>query len=178
MIQAFTMRCMACLVVLVIGFCFLAQADARKDEKMAKLRVLIDGNEVGLSATQRGDEVYVALDDFCKQIDAEAKVLEANGPLAVCREDLCIPLNVSGTEDTVTVGGVLLGRLAAFGEPLGLTWAQNNGSLVVTSGQVVAGLGIGNTPPSFTLPDLYSGAPVSVSDYRGKKTVFYMWASW
>ena len=163
---------------LMICVCLVNQADARKDGKMTTLRVLIDGNESDLIATQKGDDVYVALDHFCEQIDAEAKILESGGPLAVCREDLCIPLNVSGIEDTMTVDGVLLGRLAAFGDPLGLSWTQNNGSLVVTSGQVVAGLGIGNVPPSFTLPDLHSGAPVSVSDYRGKKTVFYMWASW
>ena len=40
------------------------------------------------------------------------------------------------------------------------------------------GLGIGHTPPAFTLPDLYSGELISLSDFRGKKTVFFMWASW
>jgi hypothetical protein len=178
MIQAVTMRRMVFLPVWMVCFFFLVSANAQKDEEMAMLRVLLDGTEVGLSATLRGDEVYVALDDFCKQIDAEAKVLEAGGALAVCREDLCIPLNVSDTEDTLTVAGVLFGRLTAFADPLGLVWTLNNGALEVTSGQVVSGLGIGNVPPPFTLPDLYSGAPVSVSDYRGKKTVFYMWASW
>lgn len=40
------------------------------------------------------------------------------------------------------------------------------------------GLGIGHAPPAFTLPDLYSGELVSLSDFRGKKTAFFMWASW
>ena len=40
------------------------------------------------------------------------------------------------------------------------------------------GLGIGHAPPVFTLPDLYSGELVSLSDFRGKKTAFFMWASW
>jgi hypothetical protein len=40
------------------------------------------------------------------------------------------------------------------------------------------GLGIGHAPPSFTLPDLYTGELISLSDFRGKKTVFFMWASW
>ena len=40
------------------------------------------------------------------------------------------------------------------------------------------GLGIGHAPPSFTLPDLYTGELISLSGFRGKKTVFFMWASW
>lgn len=40
------------------------------------------------------------------------------------------------------------------------------------------GLSIGHMPPAFTLPDLYSGELISLSDFRGKKTAFFMWASW
>lgn len=40
------------------------------------------------------------------------------------------------------------------------------------------GLSIGHTPPAFTLPDLYTGEMISSSDFLGKKTAFFMWASW
>ena len=40
------------------------------------------------------------------------------------------------------------------------------------------GLSIGHAPPVFTLPDLYTGELVSLSDFLGKKTAFFMWASW
>ena len=40
------------------------------------------------------------------------------------------------------------------------------------------GLGIGQVPPAFTLPDLYTGELVSLGDFHGKKTAFFMWASW
>ena len=40
------------------------------------------------------------------------------------------------------------------------------------------GLSIGHVPPAFTLPDLYSGEMISSSDFLGKKTAFFMWASW
>ena len=40
------------------------------------------------------------------------------------------------------------------------------------------GLSIGHAPPAFTLPDLYTGELISSSDFRGKKTAFFMWASW
>jgi len=36
---------------------------------------------------------------------------------------------------------------------------------------------LGETIFDFTLPDL-NGQPVSISEYRGKKTLIFMWASW
>lgn len=164
--------------MLLWGVIFFLLIGKIEGQTMSDLSVVVDQQKTTLAAKVQDGQVYVALDAFCSAVDAEAKTLEENGPLAVCRDDLCIPLNVAGTEDTVTVDGLLFGRLAAFGEPLGLSWTQNNGSLTVTTGQAVTGLGIGNTPPAFALPDLYSGASVSSSDYVGKKTVFYMWASW
>lgn len=40
------------------------------------------------------------------------------------------------------------------------------------------GLSIGHAPPAFTLPDLFTGKMISSSDFFGKKTAFFMWASW
>jgi len=36
---------------------------------------------------------------------------------------------------------------------------------------------VGDEAPDFTLCSLY-GQDVSLSDYRGKKVVVFMWASW
>ena len=36
---------------------------------------------------------------------------------------------------------------------------------------------VGEEAPDFTLPSL-SGEEVRLSDYRGKKLVLFMWASW
>ena len=115
---------------------------------------------------------------FCEAVGAEAKTLPGGGQLAVCKGDLCIPLNVGKTE-TVSIDEITYAPLTAFGEPLGLLWQTEADTLRVTSGAGErTGLGIGDRPPDFTLPDLYTGEPVSLSDYRGKKAVFYMWASW
>ena len=40
-------------------------------------------------------------------------------------------------------------------------------------GPIVAGV----PAPDFELPSL-TGGPVRLSDYRGKKVVLFMWASW
>ena len=36
---------------------------------------------------------------------------------------------------------------------------------------------VGDPAPQFTLPSL-DGKQVSLSDYRGKRLVIFMWASW
>lgn len=36
---------------------------------------------------------------------------------------------------------------------------------------------VGDQAPDFTLPSL-DGDPVSLSSYRGRKTIVFMWASW
>ncbi len=36
---------------------------------------------------------------------------------------------------------------------------------------------VGDPAPEFTLPSL-DGQPVSLSSYRGKRVILFMWASW
>ena len=149
--------------------------------KMEELVLQLNGEPLAFHPAPVLDDkrILVPLHRFTEAVGAEAKVLENDGPLVVCREDLCIPLN-GGEDSTLEIGGVLYGNLAAFGGPLGLHWEVSMDTLKVhTSGsQEKAGLGIGDLPPVFELPDLYTGEPVSPIAYRGKKTVFYMWASW
>jgi hypothetical protein len=37
---------------------------------------------------------------------------------------------------------------------------------------------LGEHHPEFTLPDIVTGKPVSLSDYRGKKVLLIQFASW
>lgn len=166
------------LLCIFLNLCVYIEPHSLYGDVMATLALKLDGSGDALTAQQRNDDILVPLNAFCDLIGAEAKEVDG-GMLAVCRDDLCIPLNVSGDRDTMTVDDILFGRLGAFGEPLGLSWRVADGVLSVSAGNGIAtGLGIGQTPPAFTLSDLYTGEPVSSHDYRGKKTAFYMWASW
>ena len=151
---------------------------ALEDTPMQVLKLYLDGRAVALSPEPRLDNkgsTRIALHAFCRAVGAEAKTLDG-GPLAVCKGDLCIPL---GPEDTVSTEGTVYARLEAFGEALGLAWTVEGDALRVTSGKgVQTGLGIGQRPPDFALPDLLTGERVSLSDYWGRRAVFYMWASW
>jgi hypothetical protein len=162
---------------------FLGAVSTHSQERfpVRVLKLYLDGRQMTLTPAPRlqHGEVLVPLHAFSKVVGAEAKTLPGSEQLAVCKGDLCIPLK--GAE-TVSIDEVTYTPLTAFGEPLGLRWRTEADALRVTSETSGAGgrtgLGIGDRPPDFTLPDLYTGEPVSLSDYRGRKAVFYMWASW
>ncbi len=40
------------------------------------------------------------------------------------------------------------------------------------------GFGIGDKPPAISLPDLFEGDLVTSDEFIGKRTVFFVWASW
>lgn len=42
---------------------------------------------------------------------------------------------------------------------------------------MAVGTQVGQVAPEFTLPSL-NGGPISLSSYRGKKLLVFMWGSW
>ena len=147
---------------------------------MRELSLFLDGFPVpGVpEARIRDGEVLIPLYSFVEAVGAEAKTLEDDA-LAVCRGDICIRLKPDGSEVSL-VRNTQYVALSAFGEALGLRWKVDGDAVEVTtmSGNGGVGLGIGARPPGFTLPDLDTDNPVSPADYRGRKAVFYVWASW
>ena len=142
-----------------------------------KLELVLDDERSTVAAWSDGDRILVPVHAFAAVVGAEVKQLPAGGPLAVCRGDLCIPLD----GDTAEVAGSLLMPLSTVAEPLGLKWDTSNGKLLIRSGQSgseATGYGVGDVPPDIRLPDLTTGERVALSDFRGKKAVFYVWASW
>ncbi len=168
-----------CTFAAMVAILFIGSlVSAEETHTMQKLELTLNGRPVALDPGPRfiDDVVVVPLHALTAILGAEAKRLEEAGPLAVCKGDLCIPLD---GEVMTTVDGTLYAPLAAFIGPLGYQW-QVKGEVVslVEAKETGRGLGIGDRPPGFTLPDLYTGKPVSLGDYLGKKAVFYMWASW
>ena len=143
---------------------------------MQILELLVDGRSAVSTPGPRSNqgEVLVPVHAFGKAIGAEVKLLGAGNQLAVCQEDLCVPVLTD-----ISVEETVYAPLVDLAEPLGLKWEVAGKVLKIsTAGKTLTGLGIGKRPPAFELPDLYTGEPVSLRDYRGKKAIFYMWASW
>ncbi len=70
-------------------------------------------------------------------------------------------------------------HIHACAAPLDLRGSVEGGVLSVLEGlQDESGSGVGQVPPMFVLPDLFSGELVSSASFRGRKTFFYMWVLW
>ena len=144
------------------------------------LKLYIDNRLVSLVPEPRlkNGDALVPLHAFSKTVGAEVKTIDDSGGLTICKGDICIPIDVSNT-NIVSINDVIYAPLATFAESLGLRWQMKDDALWVISSDVDhIGLSIGDRPPDFTLPDLYTEESVSLKDYYGKKTVFFMWASW
>ncbi len=165
------------LWIFLILFCGTIPAAGREVLTMQSLELFLDGQPVSLNpAVKLADgQVLVPLEAFGQFLGAEVKELNG-GQLAVCRGDLCIPLL---EEETATLDETIYAPLAGMGEALGLSWSLEGKVLRVSATfEEPVGLGIGQVPPAFTLPDLYTNESVASGSFRGKKTVYYMWASW
>jgi hypothetical protein len=162
-----------------LSIAFGAHAATAEGRNMEVLTLVIDGQQVALSQSPRqegGDRVLVPVRAFSEALGAEAKKLDANGTLAVCKGDLCISLP---EEETISIDGEVFAYLSAFGGELGLRWQLAGSTLRVSTGKRMAtGMAVGSRPPVFELPDLHTGATVSSADFVGKKALFYVWASW
>ena len=154
---------------------------------MKPVALFIDDKEVVLSprATMKNGDVLVPLEAFGEQVGLKIDYLEGGKQIAICRDDLCVPLDVGDEkEGVVFLSRVAFAPLSAFGETVGLTWqydAAEKALQVSTDGgseSLKIGLGVGDLAPDFTLPDLYTGKVHALSNFQGQKTVFYMWASW
>ena len=158
-------------------FALVSPVGAQEVRSVAELTVFIDGRAAEFDARVIDGAPWVAAEGFAHALDIEFKRLDA-GPWAVCRGDLCIALE---DRDWREVDGAKWLALAAVAEPLQLSYAVADGVLRLSNDAVAGadnGFAIGQVPPAFSLPDLYTGELVSSASYRGKKTFFFMWASW
>lgn len=137
--------------------------------------VIIDGVKVSVRATERDGETFVELNPFCEATGSVVKPIPGTDQLSVCRDDLCIPLTDSDIIEEEGVDFVNLGEIAS---PLQLSWRINGRGIVIETSKVSTGLGLGDRPPVFELTDLFTGVAVQSTDFVGKPTAFYMWASW
>ena len=143
---------------------------------MLELDASMAGQPLSWTAAALLDEgrVWIPVDLFSAAVGAQVKIPEGLDQLALCRGDLCIPLG-----QTRTIEGTVYAPLEDVAQPLGVRGQVVGDALVLSQGlDERPGLGVGDRPPSFALPDLYSGETVALEDFAGKRTAFYMWASW
>ena len=172
------LRSIAEFIVLAVLFCAIGIqiGFAEKNMNEKDFQISIDAQRVVFTAPPvfRDGEWFVPLENFAKQLGLKVEYPEGAKMVVLCggkASELCAPLQFGNDEKgAVKIGGVVYARPTRIAEPFGFEiYEVSANSLEVVQPTHLA--------PEFTLPDL-EGTPKHLKDFRGKKTLLYVWGSW
>jgi len=152
--------------------------------------ILIDNQPVKLKLPPflKDGKWLVPLESFSELIGAKVEYPKGTDTAIICGianaasdEELCVQLKFdNGTADAVWIDGIAYALPSAIVEPFGfrIHRASSNRIEIVGGNRMIGQeISAGHLAPDFTLPDL-NGKPRRLSDFQGKKTLLYLWASW
>ncbi len=165
-----------CVVDLPVGFA--------EEENMSRedLQVTIDTQRVAFAAPPilREGKWFVPLETFAKQLGLKIEYPEGAKMAVLCGgAELCVPLefqdialqaSLSSHKGVVNIGGVTYVQPELVTEPFGFEIYEVSANRL----EIIQSM---HLAPEFTLPDL-GGTPRHLQDFRGKKTLLYVWGSW
>ena len=165
-----------CTVDLWVGFA--------EEENMSRedFQITIDAQRVAFAAPPilREGKWFVPLEPFAKRLGLKVEYPEGAKMAVLCGEsELCVPLefqdialqaSIGSHKGVVEIDGVTYVQPARVTEPFGFEIYEVSANRL----EVIQPM---HLAPEFTLPDL-EGAPRRLRDFRGKKTLLYVWGSW
>ena len=138
-----------------------------------KLRVSMDNQLVTFTSPPllKDGTWLVPLDSFCKQLGLKVEYPAGEKIAVICgngKSELCVPLQFG--ENVLKIEGIAYTEPVHVAEPFGfeIYHASVNRIAVIRPEQLA---------PEFTLPAL-DDTPKHLRDFRGKKTLLYIWGSW
>ena len=139
-----------------------------------KLQISIDNQPITFTAAPKfkNGAWLVPLETFCKRIGLKVETPDGGDIAVICgggeESELCVPLQFG--ESAFNNDGVTYAKLESITEPFGFEIYKASETLleIVRPEQLA---------PKFTLPDL-DDTPRRLQDFRGKKTLLYIWGSW
>ena len=159
-----------CTVGLQIGFAEEGNMDKEN------FQISIDAQRVAFTAPPifKAGKWFVPLEQFAKQLGLKVEYPAGTEMVVLCggkASELCVPLQFQdGEKAAMEIGGIVYARPASVAEPFGFeVYEISANQLEVIQPRHLA--------PEFTLPDL-EGIPRHLQDFRGKKTLLYVWGSW
>ena len=155
-----------------------------KDMSRDDFQITIDAQRVAFAVPPvlREDKWFVPLEPFAKQLGLKVEYPEGAKMAVLCgggASELCVPLefqdialqaSVGSHKGVVDIDGVTYVQPARVTEPFGFEIYEVSANRL----EVVQPM---HLAPEFTLPDL-EGTPRRLQDFRGKKTLLYVWGSW
>ena len=140
------------------------------------LQITIDAQRVTFAAPPilREGNWFVPLEPFAKQLGLKVEYPEGAKMAVLCggvTSELCVPLEFQDSaKGVVDVDGVTYVQPARVTEPFGFEIYEVSANQL----EVIQPM---HLAPEFTLLDL-EGTPRRLRDFRGKKTLLYVWGSW
>jgi len=114
---------------------------------------------------------FVPLEDLCKQLELKVEYPDSGEIVVICgsgESDLCVPLRFG--EEALSIDSITYATPASITEPFGFEiYKASESQFEIIRPEQLA--------PQFTLPDL-DDTPKHLKDFRGKKTLLYIWGSW
>ena len=149
-----------------------------EEENMSRedLQIKIDAQRVAFVAPPifREGKWFVPLEPFAKQLGLKVEYPEGAKMVVLCgggTSELCVPLEFQDSEKgVVDINGVTYVQPARVTKPFGFEIYEVSANRL----EVIQPM---HLAPEFTLPDL-EGTPKHLRDFRGKKTLLYVWGSW
>lgn len=143
-----------------------------KDE----FQIAVDAQPIKFTASPvlKNDVWWVPLDHFAKQLNLKVEYSEDRKMVVLCggtESEICVPLQFQDEKNgAIDIDGTTYVRPASVAEPFGFEIYEISPNKL----EVIQPMHIAS---EFTLPDL-QGNPRSLQDFRGKKTLLYVWGSW
>ena len=170
------------VIILLLNMLIMmpAQAESNKGKPMKKLTLLIDSKPVKLipSPLIQEDRWLVPLESFCHLIGAKVDYPDGMEMVVICKEQQCVPITFDDTS-LIATNEVVYASPKMVAELLGLLVSSTSEDQIEinTISRAAQDTRIFEIPAWFSLPDL-KGRKISFSQFRGKKTLLYLWASW
>ena len=152
-------------------------ANAQGDSmKKGNFQVLIDAQPIRFTEPPvlKDGMWLVPLEYFAKQLGLKVEYPEGEKIVVLCggtESERCVPLQFQNTKDgVIDIDGVTYARPARIAEPFGFeVYKMSANAMEIVQPEHLA--------PEFTLRDLQD-TPRPLRDFRGKKTLLYVWGSW
>ena len=138
-----------------------------------KVRVSIDSKLITFrtSPILKNGEWMVPIDSLCEQLELKTEIPEGGEMVVICSSgasELCVPLQLG--ESAFKVDNITYAKPEDIVEPFGFEiYSPSETELEIVRPDQLA--------PKFTLPDL-DDTRKHLQDFRGKKTLLYIWGSW
>ena len=166
-------------LIFAILFCVIGLriGDTQGDDmKRTDFQISIDAQPVIFTAPPvlKAGVWWVHLEHFAKQLGLKVEYPEGEKMVILCGEaesERCVPLRFQDNKNgVVDINGITYARPESITVPFGFEiYRRASNRLEVIQPMHLA--------PEFTLPDL-QGIQRHVRDFRGKKTLLYVWGSW